>query len=348
MTTVSGRYFAVRAARFTPAAARLEGRRFIVEDEAGALLAEAPLGKVRITARLGNVLRRFRLPDGAQFETPDNDGVDAMLAGTRKGFSLVNKLERSWPWVMASLVAALVAVGFGIHDGIPALARELAADTPPELLEPMTRTTLKALDGRYTFPTTLDAKTRARVQADFDQVAARGANGRKRYKLLFRFSPLLGPNAFSLPDGTIVVTDAIVPLMKTDDEVRGVLAHEIAHADRQHQLQRVYQTALVPAVLALLSGDPSMITQVATFLPGIIVQSAYSREFEQQADDDSARTVVALGGDPASLAHLLKRLRDRECGKKACESGWLGSHPETDARVMRLLQQSRASGHKGK
>ncbi len=97
MTTVSGRYFAVRAARFTPAAARLEGRRFIVEDEAGALLAEAPLGKVRITARLGNVLRRFRLPDGAQFETPDNDGVDAMLAGTRKGFSLVNKLERSCP-----------------------------------------------------------------------------------------------------------------------------------------------------------------------------------------------------------------------------------------------------------
>jgi Zn-dependent protease with chaperone function len=130
-----------------------------------------------------------------------------------------------------------------------------------------------------------------------------------------------------------------------DDEAQGVFAHEMSHIDRVHSLQRLYQAAIVPAAIAFVTGDISQITQLATLLPGILVQAAYSRysrDLEQQADDDAAAVLKRLGGDPAHLADLLDRMEKTLCGKQGCSSGWLGDHPETDFRALRLRNPSGA------
>ena len=127
-----------------------------------------------------------------------------------------------------------------------------------------------------------------------------------------------------------------------DDEAQGVFAHEMSHIDRVHSLQRLYQAAIVPAAIAFVTGDISQITQLATLLPGILVQAAYSRDLEQQADDDAAAVLKRLGGDPAHLADLLDRMEKTLCGKQGCSSGWLGDHPETDLRALRLRNASSA------
>src|SRR5262249_5372781 len=172
-------------------------------------------------------------------------------------------------------------------------------------------------------------------------VASHEPRGFGGYLLLFRRGGFVGANAFALPDGRVVMTDELWQLVKNDEEIEGVFAHEMAHVDHAHGLQRMYQASLLPAALALLTGDPSQFSQVATVLPGILIESSYSRAFEQQADDDAAATLKRMGASPTHLADLLKRLEAKQCGKTGCVPSWIGSHPDTASRAARLLKQSR-------
>jgi Zn-dependent protease with chaperone function len=339
--TVEGRYFYPRSARFVAARASRPAKRTLrIETMDGAVLAEVPVRQVRITERLGNIPRRFRLPDGALFETADNDAADEMLRGTGRGSSAIDRLERSWRWVALSVLLTLGATyGFVVY-GIPAAALALAQATPPDVIAMVSVRTLQTMDSTFLRPTKLDAAHQARARAVLARAARFGKQ--KSYRLVFRNAPLIGPNAFALPDGEIVVTDQLFPLLRSDAELEGVLAHEMSHVDRRHGLQRIYQASLVPAAIALATGDVSQIGHMATILPGVLVQSSYSREYEQQADDDAAATLRADGQDPAALAHLLLRLDAKLCGKSGCGPSWLASHPATEDRVNRLLSQQKA------
>ena len=66
-------------------------------------------------------------------------------------------------------------------------------------------------------------------------------------------------------------------MAKMTTEIEGVFAHEMAHVYHAHGLQRVYQASLVPAAIAFITGDASQVGHFATILPGVLLQSAYSR-----------------------------------------------------------------------
>ena len=337
---IEGRYFPPRSARFVPARlSRPERRVLRLETTDGAPVGDYPLKRVRIRERLGNIPRRFRFPDGGMFETVDNDGADELLAGTGRGASTLDRLERSLRWVLLSVVIVVAAIyGFAVY-GIPLLADVLAQETPPNITAFISQQSLKTLDGRFLSPTTLKPEQKARAQAALEKAARHAHLPPTTYRLVFRNAPRVGPNAFALPDGEIVVTDQLFPLIQSDSELEGVLAHEIAHVDRRHGLQSIYQASLVPAAIAVMTGDASQFGQLATLLPGILLQSSYRRSFEQQADDDAAQTLKANGEDPAALAHLLQRMDAKVCGKTGCGPSWLSSHPATVDRVNRLMSE---------
>ena len=340
--SLSGRHFLPGSARFVPARASVIDGRLRIADESGAALSEAPLAQIQVSPRLGNLPRRFTLADGASFETDDNETADALLKhnGARSG--VIHRLEKSWRWVAGSiLLAGAVAYVFVVF-GIPAIALWLARETPQSVNPAIAAQELQILDRAFLRPSKLGAANQAKARALFAQVAARGQRGAGGYRLLFRAAPVFGPNALALPDGTVVMTDELWPLVKADDEIQGVFAHELAHVDRAHTLQSLYQAALVPAAIAVVTGDLSQISQVATLLPGVLLQAAYSRGLEQQADDDAAITLRAIGGNPGHLADLLQRMEARICRGSSCPPSWLGTHPETAARAQRL----RAGGTK--
>lgn len=257
---------------------------------------------------------------------------------TGRGGSVIDRIERSWRWVLVAVAVTLAATYGFIVYGIPALALALANATPPGITTTMSQKTLQSLDGRVLMPSKLDAKTKANALRIFERVR-RLENAPRSYALLFRSSPAIGPNAFALPDGEIVITDEIFPLIKSDDELEGVLAHEMSHARHRHGLQRIYQASLVPAAIAVTTGDASQLGHLATLVPGVLLQSAYSRTFEQQADDDAAAALVADGKDPAVMGQLLQRMDAKICGKKGCGRSWLDSHPATADRVNRLTSE---------
>jgi Zn-dependent protease with chaperone function len=329
-----GRYFFPLSSRCVNADASRLGNALEIRDDAGAILMNIPISSARPTSRLGTMLRRLDFPDGSSFETGDNDGVDQMLGR----HSLLHRLESSWRTVLVSvLVAALATAAFVVY-GVPAMAGWLARHTPPSIARYTTQQTLATLDKVALKPSREPAYVQEHYRALLAAVAAGAPASASGYHLQFRDAPGIGPNAFALPDGTVIITDQMIPMVKSDDEIEGVFAHEISHVVHAHGLQRIYQASLVPATIAFVTGDASQIAQFATILPGILLQAAYSRGFEQQADDDAARQLRRMGKNPAALADLLERLDKKMCGRGGCGPSWLGSHPATTRRAARLRQ----------
>jgi Zn-dependent protease with chaperone function len=328
-----GRYFLPRTPRAVEASLTLapDGQLRVTGND-GWLTAARP-DEVRASSRLGRLRRKVEFPDGGCFETEDNDAIDAML---RPKDSFLHRLERSGRAVLASVILACVAALLFAFFGVPWAAGWLARHTPESVARVATSQTLLAIDGRIMRPTRLPKATQARTQALFQEVAKASPRGEKGYRLLLRDAPAIGPNAFALPDGTIVATDQIVTLARNADELQGLFGHEVAHVDRAHGLQSVYQASLVPAAIAFITGDVSQAGQIAAILPGILLQAAYSREFEQQADDDAGMLMRRLGKTPDGLGTLLQRIEAKMCGKKGCGASWLGSHPDTAARAARM------------
>ncbi len=336
---LEGRYFYPNAARFVPAQASVVPKRILqIEDEHGAVLAQALGRQVSITARLASLPRRFDLPDGGRFETTDNDAADALIWRLRKRRRgrFTDRLERAWPVVGLSLILTVLVGYYVMAQALPIAAEWLAIKTLPAVAHTMSEQTLMALDRFAITPTALSQADQDKATKLFARVAAHAKGGTGAYRLVFRGGGRMGPNAFALPDGTIVMTDPLWKLIKNDAEIEGVFAHEMSHVDHAHGLQRVYEASLIPAALAIFTGDISQVSQMAAILPGLIAQSAYSRSFEQQADDDGAATLRRMGEKPSHMADLLVRMDSAVCGKKGCGSSWVADHPETAARAARL------------
>lgn len=333
--SVTGHYFPPGVARYSDASlvASEDGKTLTVHNTDGVMLAETPLRKVQATSRLGGVKRRLDFPDGGRFETADDDAVDALF---RQGSGVLHRLEQSWRVVLLSVLVAAAAAAWCAIYGVPIAAHWLALRTPPRVATYITKQTMDILEGSLLEPTRLKPAERQRFQTLFAKVAARQPHGTKGYRLLLRDSPAVGPNAFALPDGTIVLTDQLAAMVAKDAEIEGVFAHEMAHVNRAHTLQQVYQASLVPAIIAFVTGDATQVGHFAAILPGILLQSAYSRQFEQESDDDAARTLRGMGGDPGALGDLLERMEKKLCGRKGCGPGWLGDHPATAERAARL------------
>lgn len=310
-----------------------DGKSLQVLTQAGDMLTEAPLRYVVVTSRLGALRRKLEFPSGSVFETSDNDAVDAMMKGDT---FILHRLEKSWRLVVMSLLLiALGAAGFAVY-GVPLSAHWLALRTPQSLSKLVTDQSLAALDHHVLLPTTLPLARQQEIFARFRTVAGWENHGGSGYQLLLRNAPHIGPNAFALPDGRIVMTDQLVAMTGNDVEIDAVFAHEMSHVNHAHGMQRIYQASLVPAAIAFITGDASQVAQFAAVLPGILLQSAYSRGFEQQADDDAATLLRLHDEDPGHLADLLERMERKSCGKTGCGPSWLGSHPATAERAARL------------
>lgn len=339
---IEGRYFFPHATRFVAARARGQDGRLVIEDLDGNRLNEAEAKKVRVSPPLGRLRLRLSLPDGSHFESEDAHGVEKLRRELklRGGRGLMHRIERSGRWIAVAVLASAVLSYAFIDIGIPWIALKLAQATPPSIAGAVSRQTLNILDRGALAPSALKAKDRARLESLFRKVAAHEPRGIGGYTLLLRKGRGIGANAFALPDGSVVMTDELYGLARNDEEIEGVFGHEMAHVNHAHGLQRVYQASMIPAAVALITGDVSQVSQLATVLPGILVESAYSKNFEQQADDDAAAVLIKMGAKPSRLGDLLKRLEQSHCGKGRCAPSWLGSHPDTDTRVERLKQET--------
>jgi Zn-dependent protease with chaperone function len=214
--------------------------------------------------------------------------------------------------------------------GLPWAAAVGARHLSPAIGKTLSTQALKVLDGGILLPSTITAEHQQGLSAAFHAMRLPGG-GTPQSALLFRRSPQLGANAFTLPDGTIIVLDDLITALGDDQQTLAVLAHELGHAHERHGLQILLRSSAVGAFLTFYVGDISALLAAA---PAAVVQARYSQEFEQQADDYAAALLRDNGMSPDSLADALTRLAEFQ--PAFSKGGYLASHPSTDERIRRL------------
>jgi predicted Zn-dependent protease len=137
-------------------------------------------------------------------------------------------------------------------------------------------------------------------------------------------------NAFALPHRTIILSQPLVSFCEgRRDELAFVMAHELAHITLGHaNTRRWTNTALTATPLA----NP-LLGMGLRFL----VERAFSREQEYEADATAARTLHATGYDSAAGQQFLHRLRTTSMESKLMTE-WLQTHPPILDRIAQLQQ----------
>lgn len=329
---IVGICFAAGQSRALPARLWLDAPGVVrLEIDAG-LPQRVPLIDVSVSERIGSVPRRFGFPDGTQFETPDNDAVDAALGRLGRRAGLAHWLETRWPIAVASLAAVAVIAVLFVQFGVPALAGYAARTLPLEVDRRLGAETLTLLDRSVLQPTKLPAARQRQLQAQFARVVGDASDGHG-YRLELRASPRLGPNALALPSGIVVMTDELVELAEHDDELVAVLAHEVGHVQGRHSLRQILQTAGVSAIAFAILGDVSSVSALATSIP-VLLQAKHSRDFEREADAFAKRWMAAQGIAEHRFDDILCRMEAASGGSTDdALSRYLSTHPATDERA---------------
>jgi Zn-dependent protease with chaperone function len=186
--------------------------------------------------------------------------------GRNRGTRFVSLLENRW-WIVVGCLLILSAwVWVFISFGIPFFAEKVAYKVPIEISEKVSLEALKFLDSRILTRSNLDNEKV--IELNNVCQGLRGEFGSNfDYRLEFRKGPNIGPNAFALPSGLIILTDELIALVQSEKELVAVLVHEMTHVEKRHGLRSLFQDAGVFLLISALVGDVASITSAASMLP---------------------------------------------------------------------------------
>jgi predicted Zn-dependent protease len=181
-----------------------------------------------------------------------------------------------------------------------------------------------------------DERTEAYVQRLGERVAAAAPGYKFPYKFIVVDSPEV--NAFALPGGYVFINEGAIEAARTEGEVAGVLAHEIAHVSLRHgttQASRAYlaRTAVnvVNTIAGLGHGESWRMAAAACGASANRFFLRSNRAAELQADAEGARLLAESGFDPRDMADFFERLDERGGGHEQGDAA--SDHPDPASRV---------------
>ena len=175
-------------------------------------------------------------------------------------------------------------------------------------------------------------------QAAQDRIAAIGrklaaVSNRKELLYDFKVLDLKEVNALSLPGGMVYVNRGLLEKVGSDDELAGVLAHEIGHLEARHAMKRLQASMGYSLLQALAVGtrmDPRAIRGATIAFTQLYL--AYSRGDELQADHLGVKLLQRAGYDPYAMERFLRRLKDIH-RNDLTPFAYLRTHPYLSDRI---------------
>lgn len=294
--------------------------------------------------------RQLLLPDGGVVLLPNARDWDAWAEAAGIHQPLAARWAMSWRGVMLALLLLVLTLSAAWRWGIPWGAEQLARWVPTHLQAALGDRVMSSLEQRGWLQ---DSELPPEAQQRIVDAVGRMTEEAYRdlpmpsYTLRLRKAPAwLGPNAFTLPGGTIVVTDALV-LLLDDDSVTvnpallGVVAHELGHVRARHGLRLLFEAGAMSAITGWWIGDYSALLAGA---PALAAQAGYSREHERAADAEALRVMRASGIDPRAMLSFFEALKKAMPQRDGNATAFgLASHPADSERIKMFQDGARSA-----
>lgn len=238
------------------------------------------------------------------------------------------------PRTVAIAAAAAWSLAAAFLVGVPMAAEPIANALPSKYRTQIADISWSQVDalGNYCD----DSDEAARILNDVADRMMQASNVAQRESVWITIVDAPFPNAFALPDNSIIVTDELIALADHPDELTGVIAHEIAHIEHNHIMTNVIRQIGAGIFFDVVfggAGAGQAIALASVNLAGL----RYSRSDEADADSRGLDYLDAAGIDAGGLASLFERL-----GEQAGEIPVLiSSHPATAARAEAARRRSR-------
>ena len=150
-------------------------------------------------------------------------------------------------------------------------------------------------------------------------------------------------NAFALPGGQIFMTQGLLKRLKNEDQLAGVLGHEIGHVIGRHSAEHLAKAKLTQgltgaAVIATYdpSNPRSMGTAAVAALIGNMMTMKFGRDDELESDRFGVNFVAEAGYRPEAMIEVMKILGEASGGKRPAE--FFSTHPNPENRIVNIKQ----------
>ncbi|MGC8668945.1 MAG: M48 family metalloprotease [Chthonomonadales bacterium] len=177
-----------------------------------------------------------------------------------------------------------------------------------------------------------------------------GSSTVKKFHYTFKVVDDKDVNAYSLPGGYIYVNKGLLDYVHSDDELAGVLAHEITHVAHHHMMKLLKEQSkmqpflpliLLAAVLSKANGQDVSTLALATNLYMVAKLNSYGVKAEEDADHGAVEYLIHTHYNPVGLLTFMERLAKDEALKPDRPLGIYRTHPPTPERAQALIAELR-------
>lgn len=145
-------------------------------------------------------------------------------------------------------------------------------------------------------------------------------------------------NAFALVDGHLVIYSGLILNAESQEELSGVIGHEIAHIELNHVMQKLVKEVGLSVLISVTTGGTG--ADVIGETAKMLTSSAFDRNLEKEADIKAVAYLIKAKIDPAPLANFMYRLAlEQKSNPKFLR--WVSTHPESKDRALYILEHSK-------
>lgn len=176
-----------------------------------------------------------------------------------------------------------------------------------------------------------DPVIQARVEAIGQKLVS--VSDRKNINYSFKVLDTDEINALAVPGGYIYVFKGLLNVMPTDDEIAGVLGHEIGHIVKRHSIMQIEKKLAMMLLFAVVFKDKAVMLQ--DLAQGALM-AGYSRSDEGQSDELSFKYTNLAGYNPYASLVTMHKLDDLP---NKADYGLFSSHPDGENRIKKMKKR---------
>jgi predicted Zn-dependent protease len=161
----------------------------------------------------------------------------------------------------------------------------------------------------------------------------------KKHPYRYDFHLLRDPNtinAFALPGGQVFITYGLLRKLQSEDQLAGVLGHEIGHVLGRHSAERIAKQDLTSGIVngVLVGSDGSQSAAQTAAMIGNIVNMKYGRDDELESDELGVKIMFDAGYNPEEMIGVMEILKAASGGQRVPE--FQSTHPDPENRIEKI------------